>query len=141
MKIADTGLCYDRIFAFTDTSLRSLYRWTASCTLKMDLVCPRKVWLSTTKLMSRTWKIKRTTRRFLASYFHSSPCTCREEHIFDARTELEAAPSRFCVCHWNMLGCLTPCVTCSCQLRLPLQLSPASCTVYFTLSKSDNRDG
>lgn len=93
MKIADTGLCYDRIFAFTDTSLRSLYRWTASCTLKTDLVCPRKVWLSTTKLMSRTWKIKRTTRRFLASYFHSSPCICWEEHIFDARTELEAAPS------------------------------------------------
>lgn len=58
-----------------------------------DLVCSRKVWLRAKKLMSRTWKIERTTGHFLSSCFQSSPCTRWKGHIFDARTELEAAPS------------------------------------------------
>lgn len=33
MKMVDTGLCYDRMFAFIGTSLKSLYLWTPSCTL------------------------------------------------------------------------------------------------------------
>lgn len=73
--------------------------------------------------MSWTWEIK--TRCFLANCFHSSPCTCWEEHISDARTEMEAAPSG---CMF-VLGCLIPCVTCLCQLHLPLQLRPVSSTV------------
>lgn len=120
MKTVDSSPCYNCIFAFIGSGLRSLYHWTATCTQILSA--------EYNKLMSRTWKIRRTARRFLPSGFCSRPCACWKELIFDARTRAGGSAFGLYVCYWNTLECVTPCVACSCKNYLPLQLSPASCT-------------
>lgn len=96
MKIVDTGPCYDLALAFTAISLRGLYCWAASCTLipEPHRPCvPKEGVTEHSKLVSKTWKTERITKRFLPSCFHSSPCTCWKEHVLGARRELEAASS------------------------------------------------
>lgn len=134
MKIVDTGLFHDLALAFIAISLRGLYHWAASCTLipqPHGSCVPKEGVTEHTKLMRKTWKTKRTTRHFLSSCFHSSPCTCWKEHLLRCKERAGGSLFRLYVYHWNVLGCLTPCVICSCQLHLPLQLSPASYTVYL----------
>lgn len=133
MNMVDPGLWCDLALAFSAFSLRGLHAGQPAAHSFLTAAAlraqGRRDWAL--KLLSKTWKTARTTRPFLSSCFHPSPCTGWKEHISDARRELEAASSGCVyVYHWNTLGCLTPCVIRSCQLHLPLQLPPASCTVY-----------